>query len=78
MAEKTKKKIGPVKYLAQVREEARKVVWPTWRETLITTIMVVIVMVLFGIFFFIVDWISANLVTFLLHFGRTVGGGSGV
>jgi len=60
MAEKTKQKVGPVKYLAQVRAEGRKVVWPTMRETVTTTIMVVIVMIIFGIFFFFVDWAAAG------------------
>ncbi|HHL42301.1 MAG TPA: preprotein translocase subunit SecE [Hellea balneolensis] len=66
MAEKTKK-IGPMKYLAQVRQEGRKVVWPTSRETMITTILVIIVMIIFGIFFFFVDWIAANGTQFLLN-----------
>ena len=74
MAEKTKKKVGPMKYLSQVRQEARKVVWPTGNETLVTTIMVMIVMVLFGIFFFFVDWMAANLTQVLLHIGLSGGG----
>ncbi len=69
MSEKTKNKTGPIKYLSQVRAEGRKVVWPSWSETVTTTIMVVIVMILFGVFFFFVDWLSANIVRFLLAIG---------
>jgi len=69
MAEKTAKKVGPVKYLAQVRAEGRKVVWPTLRETVTTTIMVIIVMIIFGIFFFFVDWAAANGTTAILKIG---------
>ena len=72
-----KAKIGPVKYLEQVRQEGRKVVWPTPRETMITTILVLILMVLFGIFFFFVDWISANTIKFLLSIGTSKGSGVG-
>ena len=74
MSENTKKKVGPIKYLAQVRAEAKKVVWPSWRETVTTTIMVVIVMILFGIFFFFVDWMAANATKFLLSIGLETGG----
>jgi len=69
MAENAKK-VGPIKYLEQVRQEGRKVVWPTWRETVITTILVLILMVLFGIFFFFVDWIFSNGVSYLINIGN--------
>ena len=62
-------KVGPVKYVGQVRQEARKVVWPTWRETLTTTILVMIMVVVMGIFFFFVDWALASIVRFVLSFG---------
>jgi len=62
--------VGPVQYLGQVRQEARKVVWPTWRETLTTTILVMIMVVLMGIFFFIVDWALANIIRMVL--GRRI------
>jgi preprotein translocase subunit SecE len=72
-----KAKIGPVKYFGQVRQEGRKVVWPTPRETMVTTVLVLIMVVLFGILFFIVDWFSANGVTFLLNIGNPKNPGSG-
>ena len=62
-------KVGPVKYVGQVRQEARKVVWPTWRETLTTTVLVMIMVVIMGIFFFFVDWALANIIRFVLSFG---------
>jgi len=62
-------KVGPVKYVGQVRQEARKVTWPTSRETVTTTILVMIFVLLFGAFFFVVDWILANAVQFVLNFG---------
>lgn len=74
----SKSKIGPVKYLTQVQQEAKKVVWPTPRETMITTILVMIMVVLFGVFFFFVDWFAANGVTYLLKIGTaTAGSGAG-
>ena len=43
-----KKKVGPIKYVGQVRQEGRKVVWPTWRETMTTSILVLLPTVLMG------------------------------
>ena len=70
-AEASAPKVGPVKYVGQVRQEARKVVWPTWRETLTTTVLVMIMVILMGIFFFVVDWALANVVRLVLGIGAS-------
>jgi preprotein translocase subunit SecE len=69
-----KAKVGPVKYISQVRQEGRKVVWPTPRETMITAVLVLIVMIMFGIFFFFVDWVAANGTQILLNIGSSNAG----
>ena len=46
---------NPAQFIAQVRAEATKVVWPTRKEAGITTVMVFIMAILAAIFFFIVD-----------------------
>ena len=46
---------NPVKFIQEVRAEVAKVVWPTRRETIMTTIMVFIMATLTAIFFFLVD-----------------------
>jgi len=70
MAEKTADKVSPVKYLGQVRQEGRKVVWPSWNEVYKTTILVMIMVAIMGLFFFIVDWALANVVQLILGIGR--------
>ena len=67
--EATAPKVGPAKYVGQVRQEARKVVWPTWRETLTTTILVMIMVLIMGLFFFITDWALANIIQLVLGLG---------
>ena len=57
---------NPAEFIAQVRAEAAKVVWPTRREAGLTTLMVFIMAVLVAIFFFIVDRILQFGVEFLL------------
>ena len=62
-------KFNLVKYIAQVRQEGRKVVWPTRRETMVTTLLVMIMVVIMGAFFFFVDWVLALIIRFVLGFG---------
>ena len=62
-------KVGPVKYVGQVRQEARRVVWPGWPEVWKTTVLVMILFVLMGLFFFVVDWALANIVQLILALG---------
>ena len=49
--------INPAQFIAQVRSEAAKVVWPTRKEAGITTVMVFIMALLAAFFFFIIDLI---------------------
>jgi len=39
----------------EVRQEARKITWPSRKETMITTVMVLIMVVLASVFFLVVD-----------------------
>ena len=48
-------KTNPFTFLQQVRAEVAKVVWPTRRETVVTTIMTLILVFITAVFFFIVD-----------------------
>ena len=41
--------------MSQVRDEARKVTWPSRKETTITTIMVFVMVILASLFFTVVD-----------------------
>jgi preprotein translocase subunit SecE len=46
---------NPLQFLQQVRAEVAKVVWPTRREVLLTTVMVFILSALAALFFSLVD-----------------------
>ncbi|MEM0898393.1 MAG: preprotein translocase subunit SecE [Pseudomonadota bacterium] len=48
---------NPFKFIQEVRQETSKVTWPTRRETVISTIMVLIMVVIAATFFFAVDQI---------------------
>ena len=46
---------NPIQFIQQVRAEISKVVWPTRREVVVTTIMVFIMASLAAIFFALID-----------------------
>ncbi len=46
---------NPIQFIQQVRSEMSKVVWPTRREVLQTTIMVFILAALTAVFFSVID-----------------------
>lgn len=48
-------KTNPLQFLQQVRGEVAKVVWPSRREVVLTTIMVFIMAALTAVFFSLVD-----------------------
>jgi preprotein translocase subunit SecE len=61
---------SPLEFFQQVRTEVSKVTWPTRRETVITTIMVILMSIAAAIFFLDTVWVLSFLVTFVLGLGR--------
>ncbi len=49
-----------------MRTEVSKVTWPTRRETVVTTIMVVIMSIIAALFFLGVDWVLGTVVQLIL------------
>ena len=50
-----KPRTSPAQFASQVRAEARKIVWPSRKETWITSVMVFIMVFIAAAFFWIVD-----------------------
>jgi preprotein translocase subunit SecE len=61
---------NPFEFIQQVRSEASKVHWPTRRETLVTTAIVLAMAVAASLFLLVVDVALQNIVGFVLGFGR--------
>jgi len=59
-------KTSPIEFFNQVRTEMNKIVWPTRRETMMTTVMVVIMTATLGVFFFGIDSFFGWIVKMLL------------
>ncbi|MBN9306243.1 MAG: preprotein translocase subunit SecE [Devosia sp. 67-54] len=58
--------MNPVKFLQEVRQEVGKVTWPTRQETLISTVMVLVMVALASAFFLASDQIISWLVQLVL------------
>ncbi len=61
---------NPFGFLQQVRSEASKVTWPTRRETLITTGLVVLMVIVASVFFVAVDQSIRIALRFMMSLGR--------
>jgi preprotein translocase subunit SecE len=57
---------NPLEFLQSVRSEANKVTWPSRRETLITTGLVILMVLVASIFFVAVDQSLRLIVRFII------------
>ena len=57
---------NPLKFFQEVRQEAGKITWPTRNETLISTVMVLVMVALASIFFLAADQVISWLVQLML------------
>ena len=62
-----REKIGPKEYLGEVKGELRKVAWPTKKEVVNSTIIVLIAVIFMTSLIFGYDYLSAKLVLFLFN-----------
>lgn len=62
-------KISPIQFFRQVRQEVKKVTWPTRKEVMQVTTIVLIIVTLAAAFFFMVDVVLAAAVKFILGIG---------
>ena len=58
--------INPLRFLQEVKQEAFKVTWPTGKETLTGSVMVVLLAIVAAIFFLILDQILKFFLNFVL------------
>jgi preprotein translocase subunit SecE len=62
--------VNPLEFLQEVRAEADKVTWPSRRETMITTALVIFMVLITSLFFVLVDWLIRLIVTAVLGMGQ--------
>jgi len=59
-------KTTPLEFMRQVQAETKKVAWPTFKETWMTGVMVMIMTTVLALFFLVVDGTFRTIVDFLL------------
>ena len=62
-------KLDPAGFVREVRQEVARVTWPTRKETLVTTGLVLALSALAAVFFVVVDWIIAFAMRLLFGLG---------
>ncbi len=62
-------KTNPITFLQQVRSETAKVTWPSRRETMISTLMVLVMAFVAALFFFASDQLIGWLIGLVLNIG---------
>jgi preprotein translocase subunit SecE len=62
-------KATPAQFVREVRQELSKVTWPSRKETILTTIMVFIIMLIAAVFFMIADTLLSHAVEWVLKLG---------
>ena len=62
-------KVSPIQFFRQVKQEVKKVTWPTRKEVMQTSIMVIILVAIAATFFFFVDQIIGWLMKLILGLG---------
>ena len=62
-------KLDPVGFVREVRQEVSRVTWPSRKETLVTTGLVLALSALAALFFMLADWIIAGVMRLLFGLG---------
>jgi preprotein translocase subunit SecE len=60
-----RERTGPVEYLHEVRQEMRKVAWPTREEVINSSLVVLVSVIVLATIIFGYDYLSAKFVLFL-------------
>jgi len=62
-------KVSPIQFFRQVRQEVKKVTWPTRKEVSQVAMMVIVIVAIASVFFFFVDIILGWAVRLILGLG---------
>ena len=57
---------NPIKFIQEVKQEAFRVTWPTWKETLQGALMVFVMAVVMSLFFLLLDQVLKFFLELLL------------
>ncbi len=58
--------LNPAKFVREVRQEMKRVSWPTRKETTVFTTMVLLIAALASVFFVVVDLVAGSLIHYII------------
>jgi preprotein translocase subunit SecE len=61
---------NPAKFMREVRQETKKVTWPTRKETTVSATMVFVIALIAAIFFLLADSLISKAVQLILGLGN--------
>lgn len=61
-------KTSPIQFLRQVKQEVKKITWPTKKDVIRATIMVITIVAIASAFFFVVDSIFGAIVRAIFRY----------
>ena len=64
-----KKKTNPAQFVRQIRSELSKVTWPEKKDTFISSVIVIVLIMLFSIFFLLTDQVWSFLIKKIIQIG---------
>ncbi len=59
-------KTSPAQFVRQVKQEVSKITWPTRKETMQGSVVVIVMSVLIALFLFVIDMIFARIIQVVL------------
>ena len=59
-------------FLHEVRVEMDKVSWPSWAQVRSTTVVVIVTVALFGVYFLGTDEVSSRFISWLIDIGKSL------
>ena len=66
------KKTSPALFVRQVRQELQKVTWPSRRDTFISSLIVILLIFLFSLFFLLSDQIWSFSIKKIIEIGSSL------
>jgi preprotein translocase subunit SecE len=58
--------LNPAKFVREVRQEMKRVTWPTRKETMVSTVTVLVVVTIASVFFLLVDLFAGSVIKLII------------
>lgn len=58
--------LNPAKFVREVRQEMKRVTWPTRKETIVSTVTVLVVVTIASLFFLLVDLFAGSVIRLII------------